>query len=228
MRRIRIQVQTPRPGGRPATRRLLRGRRFGAMVAGAALFLGLAAPSALATGDAPSLPPGQRLSGSGALNSIAGRLGAQADVDMYRICLTDGVSFSATTVGMATEGQTLQDTQLFLFNRYGRGVYANDDSAQSVQSTLPQYNRPPGPVQGGVYLLAISSYDNDPLDAQRRLIFPSTPYTAVVGPRSGVGTVARWNHHGFGTGAYTIRLTGAEFCGGSSSAQEAVQGKASE
>ena len=195
---------------------------------GATLLLALAAPSAMATADAPSLPPGMRLRGSGPLNSISGRLGTRVDVDMYRICLTDGVSFSATTVGTATETPRLPDPQLFLFNRFGRGVYANDDSALSTQSSLPAYNRPPGPVRGGVFFLAISSYDNDPVDAQGRLIFPSTPFSAVVGPRPGVGPIADWNDRGGSRGAYTIRLTGAEFCGTSGSGRQAGQGKASE
>ena len=89
------------------------------------------------------------------VTSIGGQL-AGADSDLYRICLAGGRTFSATTVGTTTT-----DTQLFLFDGAGRGVYANDNSADTRQSTLPAGD-PLTPAAPGEYLLAVSPYDRDP------------------------------------------------------------------
>ena len=59
------------------------------------------------------------------LTQITGTLDGRPDEDLYRICIAGGGTFSATTEG--TPG-TLNDTQLFLFDESGLGVYANDDT----------------------------------------------------------------------------------------------------
>ena len=58
-------------------------------------------------------------------------------------------------------GRHRADTQLFLFHADGHGVYANDDSQATRQSTLPALD-PLTPAAPGIYLLAISPYDRDP------------------------------------------------------------------
>jgi hypothetical protein len=73
------------------------------------------------SGDAGSLPASAQKS-TGIPTLITGALQSAADEDVYRICLTGGGTFSASTVGSA-----LVDPQLFLFDASGRGVYGNDD-----------------------------------------------------------------------------------------------------
>ena len=83
------------------------------------------APGALAAnevGDAGDLRVTANDMGDSAVTEISGTLLDASDADLYRICLSDGASFSATTVGL-----TAVDTQLFLFDADGYGVYANDD-----------------------------------------------------------------------------------------------------
>lgn len=96
---------------------------------------------------------------------------------------------------------------------------SNDDSGVYILSSLSPggtsltnggtLNYPPG-----VYYLAISGFDNDPLDARGSLIFPNAG--GQVGPNPGAGPLARWSGAGE-VGNYTITLTGATAasCGGS-------------
>lgn len=160
-------------------------------------------------GDAGSVPiSAQAVRGIGPVSSIEGRMQPQ-DEDMYRICITGGKSFSATTVDGADF-----DTQLFLFDRRGRGLFANDDSVGTFQSTLPAGD-PLTPQAGGKHFLAISSFNNDPVSI-RGLIFPSDPFGDLFGPTGPGGQlpVSDWTNDGFGSGDYSVELTGARSCGG--------------
>ncbi len=190
------------------------------LVSSASIVLSLqAAPAALAaaaneSGDAGSLPAtAQQPQVAGSLDSISGSLNGAADEDMFRICLTGGKTFSATTVG--TPG-TLSDPQLYLFNSAGVGVYANDDSV-GLSPTLPS-GHALTPAGAGVYYLAISAFDDDPASnspaSAAGLIFPSTPFNAVHGPTGPGGgqPVADWTNNTGQTGTYTIALTGAVSC----------------
>ncbi|MBW0093802.1 DVUA0089 family protein [Pseudonocardia sp. KRD-184] len=193
-------------------------RRVGVVGATAVLLLGLGAPQALAApvteiGDAPSLPPGQTPAGSGPLTSISGQTGGDDREDLYRICVT-GDSFSATTVGSAGF-----DTQLFLFADDGTGMaagkVANDDlPGTGLASTLPSggatlddgstLSYPPG-----VYYLALSRFDSDPVDADGRPSFVG-PNFNFAAPNPGAGPLAGWTGPVVAAGgAYTITLTGA-------------------
>ena len=96
------------------------------------------------------------------MDAIDGGIGAGDDQDLYRVCLEGGGSFSATTVG-----GTELDTQLFLFDAAGLGVYGNDDSQATRQSTLPA-GHALTPSAPGVYLLAVTPYDRDPREHGRR------------------------------------------------------------
>ena len=103
-----------------------------------AVSLGLA-PSAFAVsenGDAGDLPSTSQDLGSGAVTSILGSFTGGGDVDMYRVCLTDGASFSASATNV---GSPPLDTQIFLMDGNGLGVYSNDDAAIGVRgSRLPE------------------------------------------------------------------------------------------
>lgn len=157
---------------RGAVTRSRRGPRL--MVAGASALVALAlgAPGALAApasevGDAGDLPDtAQRIDGDPAvaLDSISGELVLADDDsrDMYRICLTGGRTFSA-----AAPADNF-DPQLFLFDEEGRPVVANDDTGDgNIDSTIESGGL--SPEAGGVYFLAISEFDFDPVNEERRV-----------------------------------------------------------
>jgi hypothetical protein len=151
-----------------------------------------------------TLSTAQRVRGTGLLQSIKGsmrRPGPRAD--MYRICA--GPNFSATTVGGANF-----DSQLFLFDKNGVGLYANDDSQGGVQSTLPA-SHPNGPNVRSEYFLAISVFDRDPKDASGKLIFPTIPFAQVVGRFTHTGPMTGFVKFPGPGGTYTIALQDAEF-----------------
>jgi hypothetical protein len=185
-----------------------------------ALFIGPAALRAITfteLGDAgktigtaqfvSTAPPGT------ALTEIFGNLDL-SDADIFAIFVTGGKTFSATTV---SNSSNFFDTQLFLFDSLGRGVYGNDDDPGSPpQSTLPASDTLT-PVAPGLYYLAISGSGFLPLSAGG-LIFPSTVIPGlldpgVVGPTGPGGgqALTGWSSASNEAGAYDIILTGAEF-----------------
>jgi hypothetical protein len=131
---------------------------------------------------------------------------------MFAVWVTDPAAFSATTVG--TTG-TLENSQLFLFDAAGFGVYANDNDpgGGTLSSTLPA-GHAFGPPTPGLYFLAISGSSNwDPVSAAG-IIFPTSPRSGVFGPSGpgGGAPISGWS--GFGSfGSYTITLTGAAAAG---------------
>jgi hypothetical protein len=175
-----------------------------------AAVVALLAPSAFAAtedGDAGDLPAtAQDLGAATDLGSITGEITTGTDRDMFRICLSGGGSFSASTVG----GSAV-DTKLFLFDATGRGVYANDDSQATRQSTLPA-NDPLTPTAAGSYYLAIASFDQDPT-APSGKIFPDQ--ASLTGPNpagGGLEPITGWAGRAGTFGAYTITLTGVVPC----------------
>ena len=178
--------------------------------------LGLA-PSAFAvseSGDAGDLPSTAQDLGSGAVSSIFGSFTGGGDVDVYRVCLTDGVSFSATTVGTTT-----LDTQLFLFDADGRGVYSNDDAGIGIRgSRLPSGHRF-SPTSSGEYFIAVSSFNNDPQSDAGEIfpdLFSSSLYPDGVVNAAGVGAdepITSWVGPTRGPpGLYRINVTGTMGC----------------
>jgi hypothetical protein len=151
----------------------------------------------------------QAVVGTGPLASIRGAIGRQGrDVDMFKICA--GPNFGATTVGGATF-----DTQLFLFDRHGVGLYANDDAASgTVQSRLPA-SHPNGPNIRSEYFLTISAFDRDPIDEtvsrESKLIFPTVPFRGVFGRFTDTGPITGYSGFAGPGGNYTISLGDAEF-----------------
>lgn len=162
-------------------------------------------------GDAGQLPgTAQPVIVTGPLDAISGNISNNNDVDMFMIFIPNPALFSATTAGGTG---TLVDTQLFLFRADGTGVEANDDiSLTNRRSSLPAGN-PNAPTTAGIYLLAISSFNNDPLAPGGARIFPDPSGIGMtVGPTGpGDGNpVSGWTNAGTGSGTYTITLTGAE------------------
>ena len=169
-----------------------------ALIGGLLLPLTANAITFVEVGDAGDQPgSAQVVSGVTPLTAIQGTLGA-GDIDMFRIHLNGG-AFSAT-VGIGG------DSQLFLFDSTGRGLLANDDiafpsiSRSGISGSLPE----------GDYFLAISEFDNDPLSAGG-LIFPNSPFDAILGPTGpgGASPIIGWSAFtgpGFG---YQIDLVNA-------------------
>jgi Bacterial pre-peptidase C-terminal domain len=177
--------------------------RFPFALATAALLL--FAPMAGAageSGDAGELPAGaQDLSAEG-VTQIDGSFATQTDVDMYKLCLPGGGSFSASTVG-----GTLVDTQLFLFDSAGLGVYGNDDDGSSRQSTLPAGHQLT-PQAAGEYYLAVAPFNRDP-NSVAGPIFPAlAPVLAPTGPGA-AQPVSGWSGRVSGLGPYRVSVTGA-------------------
>jgi len=160
-------------------------------------------------GDLPGTA--QEITSDGPLEFITGSLASPTDVDMYAIFITGGGNFSATTVGWTID----VDTQLTLFDASGNGIYSNDDfDTDNLQSTLPALN-PLTPTIPGLYYIAISDWDYDPL-SDGGYIFPHPDgvlsYTVVDGPTGpgGGSPVTGWDGIStIGGGSYTIALTGA-------------------
>src|SRR5919107_1555451 len=108
---------------KPVTPRLSR-TAISALIAALTLALAPGAFAASEQGDAGDLRATSQDLGDAAVTSITGTFTNASDADVYRLCLTNGSSFSASTVGMAPG----MDTQLFLLDADGLGVYANDDA----------------------------------------------------------------------------------------------------
>ena len=173
-----------------------------------------AAFAAVEQGDAGDLTTTAQDLGDGPVTQIFGTFSNAEDADVYRICLTDGDSFSAGTVGATT-----LDTQMFLFNTGGFGIYANDDFVTGSRGSLLPARHRFSPASGGEYYLAISSFNRDPQSSMgeifednfNRLIYPdgvidangfggAEPLTGWAGRAPG------------GPGLYRITLTGTTTC----------------
>ena len=138
-----------------------------------------AGPMWTETKDAGDLPATvQHTFGTGPLAEILGNISVSTDADMYGVFITGLEPFSASTVGT---GGTLEDTQLFLFDAAGLGVYANDDAASDTfRSRLPA-GHPLTPMSPGLYYLVITGFNRDPVSTLG-LIFPNEQFGSAVGP----------------------------------------------
>lgn len=145
------------------------------------------------------------------LETVRGELSDSNDVDMYVICITDPSRFIAHTRYESNEF----DAQLWLFRCDGTGVVHNDVYDPQFGARPAQIRSNPNcPIQPGTYLLAISAYNNDPIDAEGEPLWSDANPTLNLCP-DGPGAanpVAGWT----GTtsqerGSYLIALRGASF-----------------
>ena len=136
------------------------------------------------------------------VTEITGSIMDQLGVEMFEIDITNAAGFSAMTVNPGAFG--IPDTELFLFDSSGMGVYGNDDiDGGNTFSCLPSAvvsnpcssSRPGGvgPMTDGDYFLAITRSANSPLDGSDNYIFTSVLSTDVVGPNAGTGPIADWD-----------------------------------
>jgi hypothetical protein len=193
-----------------------------ALISALALASSVGATPWAEVGDAGELPAtAQAPTGVGALTSITGTVPSfsSTDADMYRLHISVPEIFAATTVG--TIG-TLVDTQLFLFDVAGFGIYGRDNDPGTARTTLPAGSAL-GPQVAGDYFLAISGFNRDPLSSGG-LIFPSSPSDTLFGPSGPGGLLPISGYTGLegfsGRGSYTINLTGAEFVSGEAAVPE--------
>ena len=161
------------------------------------------APNALAAdeqGDAGDVPGTAQDLTQAQLTTINGQVADGNDADLFRICLSGGQTFSATTVGLSDV-----DTQLFLFDAAGFGIYAHDDGT-TKQSTLPA-GHPLTPQTSGEYILGISAYDRDPHSVDGE-IFSDVAFVTPANGRGAAAPVVSWDGIPRDSGTYTIALTG--------------------
>jgi hypothetical protein len=158
----------------------------------------------IASGAGPLLSSAEDLSGTG-VTEIQGSLPGELDVSLFEIDILSPSDFSATTIDAGPFG--IPDTELFLFDSTGLGVYFNDDiSFSDTLSCLPSSdlaNPCPTPAAGlgpeapGIYYLGVTRSENSPLDASAADIFTNSLSTDVVGPNAGVGVLAGWDNDVF-------------------------------
>jgi hypothetical protein len=157
------------------------------------------------------------------IGSIPDTVDPLLGVNMFKIDIVQPLDFSAITV---TSSSGITDTELFLFDSSGNGVYANDDMGGGDPTTfslscLPSADgsnpcpssRPSGvgPVSPGIYYLAITRSSNMPTTGGSE-IFTILNSTDVVGP-SISGAVDGWDGGAFTSDDtdlvnYDIVLTG--------------------
>ena len=148
------------------------------------------------------------------LDQINGTLGSRAD--LYRVYL-DGTTFLATT---ETVIGNYPDTQLYLFDSNGVGLFANDNTPRNDlrydrNSNGSTIRLDPGILNPGVYYLGVSAYNWDPQDSNGNYLFPDTPRRSLFGSNSTSGAaLGGWKDRDntpdpFGT--YRILLKGVRY-----------------
>jgi len=130
---------------------------------------------------------------AGGTTAITGSLSSDADLFGFA---WGGGAFYADTLGSAF------DTQLFLFNSAGAGVWANDDGLSGLRSYISD-----AALAVGTYYLGISSFNNDPVSASG-VMFTSYPYGPQYAPLYPGETLSSWTG-GYSGGSYIINFRSA-------------------
>ncbi len=215
----------PRTRSQPVTSQRPRGFSFRA--AASVLTFGvtvcaIAGPTFEEIPDAGSSPSSaQPASGTGPLGRIKGDLTGTADAidfeDMYLICITDPVGFSATVDATGTNF----DTQLWLFHLDGTGLLSNDNDEPSFPTVFSKITPLSTDGSGaalttpGLYFLAISVKGSFPVSPAGPIFNDPTPNGIEVSGPDGPGgllPIQAWLQDGAERGgAYAIDLTGVKF-----------------
>ena len=151
-------------------------------------------------GDAGELPATSQGTPAGILVGIDGRLSYSGDRDMYAITITDPSIFSAQTVMGG-------DTQLFLFDAAGYGIFSDDDSGGNLLSLLPAGNPALTSLTPGRYFLAISNFNSDPMSVDG-FIFGAGNLKGPIGVGR-ANPIVGWSPSTAAGYSYSIALKGA-------------------
>lgn len=120
--------------------------------------------------------------GNGPLRNIRGAVSTNADVDLYKIFISDPTIFSASV----TSATGNFDSVLALFNQGGFGVYGNDDARLGDSNAGLPAGSVFGPQAPGWYYLAVFGLDTTPTSGNGttpdHYIAPNTsaPFTSVI------------------------------------------------
>ncbi len=146
----------------------------------------------------------QVVSGSGPLTAITGVIAPGGEgADVYLIMICDEANFSASTIGGVPF-----DSQLFLFNADGTGQVHNDDFTGLDSKITSQ-----GVFSNGIYALAITPFNSDPLDSSSTAVFGFSTWPGPDSQQRMANTTTpfvSWTGDP-DSGAYRITLTGACF-----------------
>ncbi len=143
------------------------------------------------TGD--SIHTAQSLSAN--TTQISGSISNNSDVDLFGFYWDGGL----LDINVSYDNSNL-DSQVFLFDGLGFGLYHNDDAPfpNSAISTT---------VSAGEYFVGVSSFSNDPVSVDGT-IFPTfyTGQMAPTGPGGG-SVLSGWEYDGVSNGAYIVNIS---------------------
>ena len=172
-------------------------------------------------GDTGDLVSGTVQTVTGTAGSLVGSIngtltsnsGGITEGDAYKIYISSGSAFSASTVGF-TPGVNAFDSELFLFNLDGTGIVMNDDDPgqSGEQSAITAGNPFTSGLSAGYYYLLITGGNMNPTSAAG-LIFPTwtdgvTDPTGLYGPNAGASAITGYGGSSNDGGNYSIALTG--------------------
>ncbi len=156
---------------------------------------------------------------AGSASSITGTLDPAGDVDLYAICIANASEFSVTVDGVTVDGDP-GDGQLFLFDAAGLGVAANDDRGTlDFEPGFPAGDPVLSSLEPGVYYLALSNYNVDPVSAGGVIFLDDEgdggdPVIGAAGPGAS-GALSGWTAEAGEINPitdYSLMLTGVGDC----------------
>ena len=174
-----------------------------------------------ASGAGPLPGSAQNLIGLNPTEIVGSLSGFNSDVSTFQLQIYDPSNFSAQAINAGPFG--MPDTELFLFDSNGLGVYYNDDNtitdtlsclpSQGMSNPCASGSGGLGPLTAGIYFLAITSSQNLPQDNLFNYLFATGLSTDVLGPNAMAGAIAGWDGNSFTTFPtdnvnYDILLTG--------------------
>jgi hypothetical protein len=156
--------------------------------------------------------------GNGPLRNIYGTVTNGADVDLYRIYISNPTTFSASVTSVSGSF----DSGLALFNSGGYGIYGNDDARLGDSNAGLPAGDPRGPQAAGWYYIGVFDINSTtPTSGNgfgpENFIAPNTaaPFTSIItasGP-GGASPLTGWAPPPDATGGavneeYRLRLSG--------------------
>ncbi|MHC5115063.1 MAG: DVUA0089 family protein [Planctomycetota bacterium] len=133
--------------------------------------------------------------------------------DIFLVYVADPALFSAS---VETAGTNF-DTQMWLFSFDDIGILGNDDDpAGGPLSVLPVTGADDGTMsdveEPGLYYIAVTGFDSDPVDANSQPIFIQKTRQEVSGPDGSIEPFDRWQPPaGPEVGDYSVFVTGINF-----------------